>query len=882
MKSMRSWMLRFAGIFFKQRREGDFADEIESHLQMQIEDNLRAGMSQDEARRQAILKLGGVEQTKQAYRERGTMPFVESVLQDLRFARRQLTKNPGFAFTAVFVLALGMGASIAIFAFVDAALLKPLPYRDTARLLFVTESVPTIPLANISYKDYEDWKKLNRSLSSLDVMTGSSYGIHTSSGLQLAPGARVSAGFFRTLGVAPILGRDFLPQEDSLSAPHAVMLSYGGWQKWFSGRPDVVGQSITLSGVPYTVIGVLPKEFHFALRGRAEFWAALIPEGGCEKRRSCHNLIGVARMRDGITAAMVKADLGAVAAQLTKEYPDSNNGQGAAVLSLSDAILGDIRPILLILLTGAVLLLLIACINVASLVLVRSEGRKREIAVRGALGAGPGRLIRQFMTEGFVLVGASIGLGLAGAYVAMRVLLGLISENMMGNLPFLKQVGFSVGVLAFAGVTALCVAILFSLTPLLRLSFANLRDGLTEGSRGHAGRSWQRLGSNLVAVELAMAVILLVGAGLLGKSFYKLLHVEINFRPDHLATVGVIAPDVGYETDEQLLPPARHILQAVSALPGVQSAALTTMLPVTYNGNTTWIRIVGRPFNGEHNEVNERDVSVDYFRTIGASMVSGRNFASTDDAKHPGVVIINRKLAEKFFPGEDPIGKQLGDTTLSEKSLRQIVGVVDNVKEASLDQEIWPAVYVPFEQSASSYFSVVLHTSQAPEAMIPSLLGAVHQAAPDFATLEEDTMERRIGDSEAAYLHRSTATLVGGFAALALLLGAVGLYGVIAYSVSQRTREIGVRMALGAQRGAVYKLIMREAGWLTGTGIVIGLACSVAAAFLMRKLLFGVPAWDAATLGAVAGVLAVAALLASYLPARRAASVNPVDALRAE
>ncbi len=882
MKKLRALALRVAGVFWKDRREQEFAAEIESHLQMQYDDNLRAGMTPEEARRAALVKLGGVEQTRQAYRERGTVPFFEVVAQDLRFALRQLVKNPGFAFTAIFVLALGMGASIAIFAFVDAALLKPLPYRDVSRLLYVTESVPMIPLANLSYMDYQDWKKLNRTLSSLDVLTGSAYGINTSSGLQLAPGARVSAGFFHTLGVTPILGRDFLPQEDSLSAAHAVILSYGGWQKWFSGRPDVVGQSITLSGVPYTVVGVLPKEFHFALRGRAEFWAALQPLGGCEKRRSCHNLIGVARMKDGVSTAMVKADLNAVAAELTKQYPDSNNGQGAAVLSLSDAILGDIRPLLMLLLGGALLLLLIACVNVASLLLVRSENRKREIAVRGALGAGPARLVCQFMTEGFVLVGAGTALGLAAAYAAMRVLLGLISHTMMGNMPFLQETGLSLRGLAFAGVVALIVAILFSLTPLLRLSFANLRDGLNEGSRGHAGRSWQRLGANMVVLELAMAVVLLVGAGLLGKSFYKLLHVELSFQPDHLATVGVMAPDVGYEKDEQLLPPSRKILQSVSALPGVQSAALTTMLPVTYNGNTTWMRIVGKPFHGEHNEVNERDVSADYFRTIGASLLSGRSFADTDDAKHPGVVIINRRLAEQYFPGEDAVGKQIGDTDLSQKSLRQIVGVVDNIKEGSLDEPIWPAVYIPLEQSASSYFSVVARTSQAPEAVIPSLLSAVHRAAPDFATLDEDTMTRRMGDSESAYLHRSSAWLVGGFAMLALVLGAVGLYGVIAYSVSQRTREIGVRMALGAQRVSVYQLIMSEAGRLTGIGITAGLACAVGVAALMRKLLFGVAAWDVSTLIAVSVLLGLSALLASYLPARRAASINPVDALRAE
>jgi macrolide transport system ATP-binding/permease protein len=881
MRTLRAALTRLLGICSRHRREDEFATEIETHVQMQIDDNVRSGMSLEEARRAALMKLGGVEQTKQAYRERGTMPLVESVWQDLRFTFRQLIKNPAFAVTAIVVLALGLGASVAIFAFVDAALIKPLPYRDPSRLVYVTESVPMIPLANLSYMDYQDWKKQNRVFTSMDAMTGSAYSLNTPSGLQLAPGARVSAGFFRTLGVVPILGRDFLPNEDSLSAAHAVILSYNGWQKWFAGRPDAIGQSITLSGVTYTIVGVLPQDFHFALRGRAEFWAALQPVGGCEKRRSCHNLIGVARLKDGVSVATAKADLVSVARQLEAQYAE-NKGQSAAVLPLSESILKNIRPILLLLLGGAFLLLLIACVNVASLLLVRSESRKREIAVRGALGAGPARLIRQFMTEGFVLVAASSVLALAGSYAAMRVLLSLIPKDMLGNMPYLQSVELNGRVLAFAGAMALLVAILFSLTPLLRVSFSHVRDGLGQSNRGYAGTAWRRLGANLIVVELATAVVLLVAAGLLGKSFYKLSHVELGFQPDHLATVGVMAPDVGYEKDEQLLPPTRKILERVAALPGVQSAAVTTMLPVTYNGNTTWIRFVGRPFHGEHNEVNERDVSANYFQTIKPSLISGRYFTETDDAKHPGVVIINRKLANQYFPGEDPLGKQIGDTELSAKSLRQIVGVVDDLRESPLDEQTWPAVYIPFEQSASSEFSVVLRTSQAPEAMIPTLLSAVHQAAPDFATLDEDTMERRISDSESAYLHRSSAWLVGGYAGLALLLAVVGLYGVIAYSVSQRTREIGVRMALGAQRASVYQLVMSEAGWLTGVGILAGLLCSVGAAALMRKLLFGVQAWDFSTLLAVSFVLAAAALVASYLPARRAASVNPVDALRAE
>jgi predicted permease len=661
MKKLRTWLLRAAGIFSKNRREDDFSAELEAHVQMQTDDNLRSGMTPEEAHRAALLKLGGMEQTKQAYRERGTMPLVESVLQDLRFTFRQLVKNPAFAVTAIVVLALGLGASVAIFAFVDAALIKPLPYRDPSRIVGVYETVAKISRSNLSYLDYRDWKKLNQVFTSLEAWTFSAYGLNTPTGLQLAPGARVSDGFFRTLGVKPLLGRDFYSGEDQPSAAHSVILSYSGWQKWFSGRSDIVGESIVLSGVSYTIVGVLPPEFHFAPRGRVDFWATLQATGPCEKRRSCHNLYGVARLKDGVSVSAALANTKAVAQQLEVQYPDSNHGQGAAVMLLSESIMGDIRPILLLLLGGAGLLLLIACVNVCSLLLVRSESRKREIAVRGALGAGRSRLIRQFMTEGFTLVAGGTLLGLLLAYGATRLLLGLIPQDMMDTMPYLQGLGLNLRVLAFAGGIAVLAVAFFSLTPMLRLSFSNVREGLTEGGRAYAGSTWRRMGANLVVIELSTAVVLLVGAGLLGKSFYKLLHVELGFEPGHLATVGVMTPDVGYEKDEQIIPVARKILDDTAAIPGVQSAAITTMLPITHNGNTTWMRIVGRPFHGEHNEVNERDVSAGYFRTIEARLLSGRYFTETDDATKPGVAIINQTLARQYFPAEDPIGKQIGD-----------------------------------------------------------------------------------------------------------------------------------------------------------------------------------------------------------------------------
>jgi macrolide transport system ATP-binding/permease protein len=409
-----------------------------------------------------------------------------------------------------------------------------------------------------------------------------------------------------------------------------------------------------------------------------------------------------------------------------------------------------------------------------------------------------------------------------------------------------------------------------------------MREGLTEGTRGSAGTMWRRFGSNLVVVELAMAMVLLAGAGLLGKSLYRLLHVELGFEPDHLATLQVAAPDTNYGKDEQALALQRDVLNRISQLPGVQSVALAHHLPVSFNGNTVWIRIIGHDYNGEHNEVNERPISGDHFTTVRAKLLRGRYFTDAEDISKLRVVIIDHALAKHYFPTEDPIGRQIGDTQLSEKSLREIVGVVDDIREGSLDSEIWPAIYVPANQEPDDFFYVVARTSQAEESILPTMMTAVREIGPDINTSDPTTMLGRINASETAYLHRSSAWLVGGFAAVALLLGVVGLYGVIAYSVSQRTREIGVRMALGAERRSVYQLILKEAGWLTALGIAAGLICSIPAGTLVGKLLFGVRAWDLPTLVAVATLLALSALLASYLPARRAASVNPVEALRAE
>src|SRR5246127_610464 len=803
-----------------------------------------------------------------------------ALAQDLRYALRRLRKNPAFANTSIIILALGICASVAIFGFVDAALIQPLPYSDPSRLVWVTESVALIPRANLSFEDYVDWKKLNQVFSSFDIYQTSGYLLTTGEGTEPVPAVKVSDGFFRTLGVSAFLGRDFRPGEDQPAAPQTVMLSYSTWQKRFGARADVVGQTVTLSGVPHTIIGVLPTSFQFAPLGKAEFWTTARPIAGCG--RGCHSLIGIARLKDGITVATALANMKAIARQLELQYPAENRDQGAFVDSLSRVIVSDVRPILLVLLSGAGLLLLIACVNVSSLLLVRSESRKREIAVRGALGASRIRLMRQFTTEGLALAFVGGVLGLAAAQATMQILMRLISKDLMAYMPYLAGLGLNSHVLAFALAISLCATILFSITPMFRLSVREIKAGLAEGGRGYAGTLWRRFGANLVVVELAIAIVLLVSAGLLGKSLYRLLHVEVGFQPEHLATVEVELSQVDYPKDPEQSQAARKILERLSTLPGVQSAGLTSVLPVSFNGNTTWIRIAGHPYNGEHNEVNQRDISHTFFSTIRAKLFEGRFFTEFDDASRPRVVIINQTLAKKYFPGEDPIGKKIGDTKLSPDSLREVVGVVEDIRDGSLDAEIWPAVYYPFPQSPDTDFNIIVRTSQSEASLLPAMVAAIHEVNPGIGTMNEMTIANKINQSPSAYIHRSSAWLVGGFAFVALLLGVVGLYGVIAYSVGRRTREIGVRMALGAQRKSVYQLILLEAAWLIGIGIVAGLFCAVGAATLIRGLLFGVRSWDAATLSSVACVLAIFALLASNIPARRESQVDPMEALRCE
>jgi len=877
---------RCAAFLSRKKLDEELEDELRSHIDFATAENIECGMSAEAARAKALREFGRMTQVSENYRLQRGLPFMETIIQDIRFAARQLWKSPGFALTAVLTLALGMAATLTIFRFVDSALIRPLPYQAPSQLVEVFESIGPATRAMVSYSNYLDFERSNRvfaSMSAYDVRR--SFVLTDASGAQPINGVAVTGGFFRTLGVVPELGRDFdanAANEALSTASTTVLLSYASWQKRFNGDAGVLGKTVTLNGEPYTIIGVLPRSFHFAPTGAAEFWTTLhlYAHDSCEAQRGCHVMSVVARLKPAKNVRQALDNLHAIAKQLEKQYPDADRNEDASVAPLSEVIVGDIKPVLLALLGGAALLLLIAYFNVASLLLVRSESRSHEFAIRGALGASRSRLVQQFVTEGLVVVGASAALGLIFAAVTRRFLLQLIPIDMLNSMPYLQADQWNWHLAAFGSGLVLIACALFAVTPAIRLPFTDLRAGLTNGDRSVAGTTWRRLGAQLIVLELATTMVLLVGAGLLGKSLYKLLHVDIGFMPGHLAKLQITAPDSRYSKDEQVVALHKDIVSRLEALPGVAAVGTANGLPIGWE-STTSINLVGERNLGEGHELGNRQVSAGYFSALQAKLLRGRYFSEHDNATAPRVAIINQTAAQQYFLGEDPIGRQIFAYGEPQHPM-QIVGVIADIREGALDETATPFMYTPFDQNPYPSFGIVVRTSLDAASIVPSLTATIHKIEPAIAISDSGTMLETIRDSPSAYLHRCASWLVGGFAVLALLLSVIGLYGVIAYTVSQRTREIGVRMALGAQRSSIYQLILKEAGLLVVVGLVIGLAASLATAVLMKGLLFDTQAWDASTLAVVAAVLTASALFACLIPARRAASVNAVYALRAE
>jgi predicted permease len=864
---LKDLLYRLRALARRQHVEDELQQELQNHLEREAQKYCERGVSPESAKRQARLALGGPEQVRQQYRDARGTRLLEELLQDLRFAARQLRKNPGFTLTAILVFGLG--------------LVKPLPYRNPSTLVALYERIPVGDRYHLSDFDYHAWKQRNRVFTSLEVYRPDRFTLRGAGGVEEVSGALISDGFFRTLGVSPVLGRDFRPGEDQPSAAKTVMLSYETWQNRFGRNPDVAGKTVLLDGDSFVIVGVLPREFHFAPVGRAAFWKTL--HGLCQDNHVCFPYYGVARLQARVSVGAALENISSIAQQIAVEFPQSNRDRSANVIPLADAILGNIRPTLIALLSGAGLLALIGFVNVSSLLLVRAESRRREIAVRGALGASRTRLVRQFAVEGFLLAAFGCGIGLAVTYGLLGFLARQIPANLIVNMPYLEGVGWNVHLLVFALAVSILGGVLFSAGPALHLSFSDMQKGLMEGGRTSAGPGWRRLGASLVALELAITVVLLVGAGLLAKSFYRLSHVDIGIDADHLAMLHVARP--GQQDDKDSLAMERQIIAAMSALPGVTSVGVSTE-PAVGSGEGfshlfTHYRVAGRTSVGVGDEAFDQTASVEYLQTLRARLLRGRYFTDADDASKPGVAIINRTMARQEFPGEDAIGKRI-ISQYDPDHPSEIIGVVDDVKDGPLDMKPTAAVYNPFNQNPFNNFFVTVRTSQSEKAMLPALVKAVHAIDSGMIADQEESMTDRIDNSQTAYLHRSAAWMAAGFAGLALLLGTVGLYGVVSYSVGQRRREIGVRIALGAQRHSVYRLILTEAAWLAAFGVAGGVAGSLALTGLLRGMLFEVSPWDTETLLSVASVLVAAALLASYIPARRAASINPTEALRTE
>lgn len=870
--------LRMRSLFRRHAVDQDLDEELRFHLEREVEERVKDGESPSEARRAAFREIGGMQQRREECRDTRGWNWLDDIRNDLRFGLRQLGRDPQFALTATLILALGICACVSIITLVDAAILKPLPYRNPERLLAIYEKTGDCIYCNLSVPDYQDWKQRNRTLASLDVFQGRLVTMAAKTGAVPVRSARVSAGFFRTLGAGVTLGRDFIDGEDRPGAPLTAILSHSAWQQHFGGDAAVIGRSVTLNRLPRTIVGVLPRDFHFAPAGTAEFFLPFQPESECDARRSCHGIYGIGRLRDGVSPQAALQDLTAIASQLEKEYPNSNLNQGANVRTLTESLVGDIRPVLMLLAAGAALLLTIAVVNVAGLLLVRGESRTREVAVRSALGASMQRLTAQFATESFLLVSIAGAAGLAAAGFVARLLVGLMPEDMLAALPFLADLTWNWRTVCFGGLILLVSALMFAAAPSARLWMQKLRAGLQESARGTTGRVWRNFGSRLAVLQLAVALVLLTAAGLLAKSLDQLLSVRLGFDPRTLQSVSVAATDPKYRGGDAASRLVRTMLEQARAVPGVQSAgAVSNGDLVTHNGNTTWIWVEGRDHLDDRIEAPQRDVTPTYFATIGAKLAAGRHFSEDDIAGKPDVAIVNQAFAQRFLANQDPLRARLHKRT--ERRI-QIVGVVEDIRQGPLNTPIPPVLYRPFDQSSDSYFTLTVRAQG--DGALPAIETAARQVDPDIVTRQASTVADSIRRSQAAYLQRSMAWLVGLFAGAALLLALVGLYGVTAYSVSQRRREFGVRIALGAQTGEIFRMVARESAKLAAAGILIGLALSALLSNLIRQLLFQVSPWDLGTIATIVLLLGALSQAASLEPARQAASVDPAESLRCE
>jgi len=800
------------------------------------------------------------------------------MMSDLRYAFRQLLKAPSFTAVAILTLALGIGACSAIFSVVNVVLLRPLDYPEPGRIVAIRETqLPKFPEFSVSPPNYLDWEKQTKSYEYLAAYGGASVNLTGEGEPQRLVGVKATAHYFDAYDVKPVLGRMLLPEEDAQGKNHVVVLSYPFWQRVFGGGRDVVGRALQLNGEPYTVVGVAPASF--GLTSKVDVWMpmAFKPDETANDARGGHYINVVGRLKPGVTVAQARAELEVLASQLAKQYPDSNKGWGILMMSLQDYSVQDVKPVLYTLLGAVGCVLLIACANLANLLLARATARHREISIRAALGASRARLVRQLLTESVVLSLCGGAAGLLLARWGLDALLALAPTS----LPRITEIHLDSGVLLFSLALSVVTGLVFGIAPAWLAARADVNEALKQGTRGSTeGGARGRLRSALVVIEVTFALMLLGGAGLLARSFMQLAHVDPGFIPENATLLRLSLPQKKYAMPEQQTAFANALLDRVKALPGVQAAGLTHSMPLV-GDYVLGFNIEGRPAIDPSDlpSTNYYAVTPDYFRAMGIRLVRGRVFTSQDDAKAPRVAIINETMARQHFPNEDPIGKRINITN-GPDTWREIVGIVGDIKQYGVDKVSSAQSYEPFAQVPFSSINVVIRTNGPPAAMLGAIRPTVYAVDKDQPIGAIRPLEEIVADSIAR--QRFAVTLLSVFSLVALVIAAVGIYGVMAYNVVQRTGEFGIRMALGAQQRDVLRLVLAQGGKLIGLGLVIGLAATLAASRAMASMLFNTSAQDPLTLGTITVLLGAVALVACLLPANRATKVNPIEALRAE
>ena len=887
-----SWITRLRGMLRRERLDQDLDEELRSHLEMRAADNLVAGMSPEEARHEAQKRFGNTTLLKEDTREVDIVGWLDEAVRDFRHALRMLLRNPGFTVVAVLTLALGIGANTAIFSVINSVLLRPLPYHDPGSLVMVWESNSQHPNPHntVSPPNFLDWQSRNTVFSSMAFIFDERDNLTGNGEPQEIVVQDVSASFFSLLGVDPIIGPGFTPENGQPGHANVVILSYGLWKERFAGDPAIVGKSILLNGHPQTVVGVAPQNFQWFIKdgsftgAKPQMWSPFVfPQAFHDHKQIGRFLTVVARLHPGATHSQAQTQMNAIASRLEQEYPDFDGHWGVNVVPLRQQISGDLRPALLVLFGAVAFVLLIACANVSSLLLARAASREREMAIRTAIGATRWRIARQLLMESLLLALIGGGIGVALAVWGTNALLAASPANLLD----LHSVPVDLRVLTFAAAATLLAGLLFGFLPSYISAHSRISETLKEGGRGSSSANRRAFARNaFVVAQLGLALVLLTGSGLLIRSFIRLIDVDPGFDTGHLLTFKIVLPRSKYGTDQLRMAFFQQLLARISTVPGVRSASMESFPPLAGLGAATGVHLLSQPQQSLEDlpVANVGVVGPDYFGTMNIPLRAGRLFDAQELAQEKHVTIVSQAFVDKYLHGVNPLGQKAAIymKSLVENELQpsEIIGVVGDVHQIGLDIAPEPTVYWPHPELVMSAMTVLVRTSNDPFAMVSAARAELQKMDPQLPMAAVATMDQLLADSLSR--SRFTMLLLGIFSALALVLAAVGIYGLVAYSVTQRTQELGIRIALGAQRGDVLRLVLSQGTRLTLLGVAVGVLAALAFSRLLSTLLFGVSATDPLTFAGVAALLAVVALAACFIPARRATRVDPIVALRYE